>query len=138
MLYKAVVQSVLLYGCESWTITDSMRKVLEGFHHRIARRIAGKVAFRQGDEWVWPPLEEALDEAGLWPMREYIRRRQATVEQYIATRPIYGLCTTAVPQRGSSRLLRWWQQHHSAAEGDDDGGGDDGGDDDGGGGGGNI
>ena len=108
-----------------------MRKVLEGFHHRIARRIAGKVAFRQGDEWVWPPLQEALDEAGLWPMREYIRRRQATVEQYIATRPIYELCTTAVPQRGSSRLLRWWQQDHSAVEEeeeekDDDDGGPDG------------
>ena len=33
MFYQAVVQSVLLYGCETWTINDQMMKALEGFHH---------------------------------------------------------------------------------------------------------
>ena len=114
MFYKAVVQAVLLYGCESWVITDSMRKVLEGFHHRIARRISGLVAQRIGDnQWEYPPIADALEAAGLWTMKEYIRRRQATVEQYIATRPIYQLCTTAETQPGTSRFMRWWQQDHS-------------------------
>ena len=30
MFYKAVVQSVLLYGVETWTLTDKMIKVLQG------------------------------------------------------------------------------------------------------------
>jgi len=36
MFYKAVVQTVLLFGCESWTMTDAMRTALKGFHHRAA------------------------------------------------------------------------------------------------------
>ena len=44
MLYKVVVQTVLFYGSDSWVITDSMMKVLEGFQHLISRRIAGETA----------------------------------------------------------------------------------------------
>ena len=33
MLYKSVVQSVLLYGSESWVVTGAILKVLEVFHH---------------------------------------------------------------------------------------------------------
>jgi hypothetical protein len=39
--YKVVVQSVLLYGCETWVVTPAIRKVLEGFHNRVARRLSG-------------------------------------------------------------------------------------------------
>ena len=73
MFYKVVVQTVLLYGCETWTVTDSMLKVLEGFHHRIARRISGKTAVKVGDnQWEYPPIVEALEEAGLWTMKECV------------------------------------------------------------------
>ena len=41
MIFKAVVQMVLLYGSESWVVTYVMLKVLEGFHHWVDRRIAG-------------------------------------------------------------------------------------------------
>ena len=40
-MYKAVAQSVLLYGSKSWVVTGEMLKVLEGFHHRAERRITG-------------------------------------------------------------------------------------------------
>ena len=33
MFYKAVVQSVLLYGSETWTLSDSSIKCLEGFNN---------------------------------------------------------------------------------------------------------
>ena len=39
-LYKAVVQTVLLYGCEIWVVTDLMMMVLECFHHRVTRRLS--------------------------------------------------------------------------------------------------
>jgi len=38
MFYKAVVQTVLLFGCESWAMTGAMWTALKGFHHRAARR----------------------------------------------------------------------------------------------------
>ena len=33
MIYKAVFQTVLLYGTNSWVVVKAMLKVLEGFHH---------------------------------------------------------------------------------------------------------
>ena len=53
MFYKAVVQTVLLFGCEAWTITDAMWSVLCGFHHRAARRMANMMAYKiEGGKWV--------------------------------------------------------------------------------------
>ena len=37
MFYKAVVQSVLLYGSETWTLSASSMKCLEGFHYLASR-----------------------------------------------------------------------------------------------------
>ena len=34
--YKAVVQAVLLYGSESWVLTQKMWKAVEGFHSSCA------------------------------------------------------------------------------------------------------
>ena len=54
MIYKAVVQAVLLYGIKIWVVTDVMMMVLEGFHHRIVRGIVGITARRGADrEWDW-------------------------------------------------------------------------------------
>ena len=38
MIYKAVVQAVLLYRGKIWVAKDTMMTVLEGFFHRIARQ----------------------------------------------------------------------------------------------------
>ena len=46
MIYKSVDQSVILYGSEIWVVAGDMIKVLEGFHHRAARRITGMTAIR--------------------------------------------------------------------------------------------
>ena len=39
MLYKAVVQTVLLYGVDSWGITRKIMKVLEVVCYCISRRL---------------------------------------------------------------------------------------------------
>ena len=72
-----------------------MLQVLESFHHKVARRITGKMARLVDGEWVHPPLPEAMEEAGLLPIREYIYRRHQTVTEYIATQPILRPCTEA-------------------------------------------
>ena len=52
VLYKAVAQAVILYGSEIWVVIGAMLKVLEGFHHRVARQIARKTYRRTVDvDW---------------------------------------------------------------------------------------
>ena len=46
MMYSAVAQLVLLYVSESWLVIGEIIMVLEGFHHREARRIKVMTATR--------------------------------------------------------------------------------------------
>jgi exonuclease III len=110
MFYKAVVQSVLLYGCETWVITSQVLQALEGFHNRMARRLSGKRPYLHPveNEWVYPPIAEALEEAGLYPIDHYISVRQNTLAVNIATRPILELCRESERLSGSTRRLFWW------------------------------
>ena len=60
VMYKAVAQSVLLYGSEIWVVTGGILKVLDGFHHREARRITGVTEKRGASGyWEYPPVVEA-------------------------------------------------------------------------------
>jgi hypothetical protein len=98
--YKAIVQSVLLYGSKTWTVTPPLIATLEGFHHRMARRIANKLPIRHPDDtWTYPPIKEALKIAGLYPITHYIKVRQNTITMYVATRPILQLCMEAAAQQ---------------------------------------
>ena len=46
MMYKEMVQTVFLYVRDSGAVTDVILKVLEGFHHIVARRITGETAWQ--------------------------------------------------------------------------------------------
>ena len=61
MMYNVVVQEVLLYGSMIWVMMDAMTKVLEEYHHRIARLIA-EMTYRKGDdgEWEWASVNLTL------------------------------------------------------------------------------
>ena len=66
IMYKVVVNMVLLYRSEIWVVTDAIIKVLEGFHHRIYWRIVGMMDWRVGDEGCkWNRYEEFLKAASL-------------------------------------------------------------------------
>ena len=54
-VYKTVVQAVLLYGSESWTLTLVMEKKLQSFHRSCARYITGQHIRQNPDEsWTCP------------------------------------------------------------------------------------
>ena len=40
-LFVATVESVLLYGCEAWTLTKAMEKSLDGMYTRMLRMVHG-------------------------------------------------------------------------------------------------
>ena len=90
--YLAIVQSVLLYGLETWVWTQAMRLALQGFHHKAVRRLSGRAARRVAGEWVLPPLEEAFEATGMEPIEEYITRRRATLLAQVNTRPMHRIC----------------------------------------------
>eukprot|EP00978_Attheya_sp_CCMP212_P044431 scaffold310270_cov55-Attheya_sp.AAC.1 len=97
-----------------------MLQALEGFHRRVAHRIAGKQPYfcRETDEWIYPPIEKALEEVGLWPIKKYTEKRQNTVADYVAMRPIFELCTEAEWPTGSQSSRRWWDQVDRDFEGE--------------------
>ena len=49
MLYKAVAQTVLLYGSESWVVKGAMPNVFEDLYHQVDRIIAGIAAWHAED-----------------------------------------------------------------------------------------
>jgi hypothetical protein len=42
LFYKATIQTVLLYGSETWVITNEILQLLTSFHHGTARRLTGR------------------------------------------------------------------------------------------------
>ena len=43
-----------LYGIKSWVVTESILKVIEGFHNKVTWRIAGMSDRKVGEEgWDW-------------------------------------------------------------------------------------
>ena len=75
-----MVQSVLLYGSETWVITPQVLQVLGSFHNRVARRISRRMPRLQANGvWFYPPIAEALSEAGLFPIEHYVQKRQRTL-----------------------------------------------------------
>jgi hypothetical protein len=62
--YKAVMQSVLLYGSETWNHSTTALAQLEGFHIRAAYRMAKKHKPKKGPHhgWVYPRSSDVLQE----------------------------------------------------------------------------
>ena len=50
--HHAVAQAVLLFGAETWVLTQRMEKALDRFQSRVARRLTGKQP-RKNKDGVW-------------------------------------------------------------------------------------
>ena len=101
--YTTVTQQVLLFGAETWVLTRNMESALDAFQGRVARKLTGRQPRRGRDgRWFYPSLAGAMKEAGIVRIRTSILRRQNKVMQFIATRPILGLCEVAVRRPGGT------------------------------------
>ena len=109
--YTAVTQQVLLFRAEMWVLTRKMESALDSFQGRVARRLTGRQPSRRRDgRWFYPSLAGEMKEAGVERIRTSILRRQNKVAQFIATRPILGLCEVAERRPGTRVPRRWWEQ----------------------------
>ena len=51
-----------------------------------------------------------MDSAGLHLLGVYIKRRQKTISERVARRPVYELCAEAENIPGLIRMVLWWDQ----------------------------
>ena len=108
-VYKTVVQSILLYGAETWVLNKMMIRKLDSFHRRCARCII-REHFRENADgtWTYPSSDGVLQRAGLETMEEYIRRRKTTVAQFAMENQIFQKCYESEPIARSYNQNIWW------------------------------
>ena len=89
-----------------------MVKRVEGAHTGFLQLVTGMRARRLGDTKWETPGEEGVQEAvGTQLARNYIERRQATVAQWVALRPLFEVCARETWYAGGgSRREAWWRQ----------------------------
>jgi hypothetical protein len=97
------VQSVLLYGSETWVLSPAAMARLEGFHIRAAYRMAKEHVPRRGPnlQWVYPSSEAVLEECDMHPIQLYIDVQRETIAKYVVGRSILAECQGADRRRGS-------------------------------------
>jgi hypothetical protein len=98
VFYKAVIQSVLLYGSETWVITKQKYQLLNTFHVTAARRIS-RLTFcynENTDIWERPPAKLALERAGLQPMIAYLQKRRTYIQEFAHTLDDYQRLVTRI------------------------------------------
>ena len=84
------MQAILLYGSETWVFSESMVKRVEGTHTEFLRLITGKRARQLGDgTWETQGTEGVQEALGTQLARIYLEQRQATVEHWVALRPLF-------------------------------------------------
>ena len=109
--YIAVTQQVLLFGAEPWVLTGNMEAALDAFQGRVARRLTRRLPRpRRDGKWQYLPLAGAIKDVGIVRVRKSVLRRQNTVAQFVATRPILALCEETERRGGTRVPQRWWEQ----------------------------
>ena len=60
MFYRAVVQLVLLFGADTWVLSEAVSRKIEGVHMGFLRRIMRKRAVRQKYGTWWQVAAETV------------------------------------------------------------------------------
>ena len=107
--YKTVVQSVLLYGLETWVISASLERCLNSFHHRCARYMANEhITQLPNGEWDCPDTARVLAICKLNPLSEYIAKRKSHLLRNYAEphSEVYRHCLSL--SSTACRRAVWW------------------------------
>ena len=111
--YITIVQAVLLYGADSWTIRKRDYEALRSFHRRATRYMTGQhIRKVTEDQWVYPHHEQLLKECGIFDIDIYIMRRRGTLRKYLKENRL-GLLQAAEKTKRHARDVNrifWWTQ----------------------------
>ena len=87
------------------------------FHHKVARAITGRhIRQREDGTWIIPASKEVLQEAGLFEIDEYIRRRREYLRRYVEETGLLDRYRFAPPCYTSNKQVVWWNLDHQDRE----------------------
>ena len=92
IFYKVIIQTVLLYGSETWVLNEYGRNKPKSFHNKCARFLTGRYITKIDDKWVYPETKKTLELAHLLPVEDYIMKRITTIRTYAFGTEIYKEC----------------------------------------------
>ena len=93
IFYQAVVQTVLIFGEETWVLLGEISWKLKGVHMVFLRQIMGQKAKQHRDRiWRSEAVVKVLKEVGTHSLGAYIYKRKATVVEWVALRSIMEVC----------------------------------------------
>ena len=111
--YLTIVQSVLLYGAESWCISKRDLSRLNSFHLRAVRYLTGQHIRKKNDfEWEYPDHDKLLKQCGLVGIETYIQRRRGTLYKYLEDHKPDLLVAAKETRRHCKDVhkIMWWTQ----------------------------
>ena len=109
MFHRAVVQTVLIFGEETWVLSEAISSNLEEVHMGFLNQITGQREVQQEDG-TWRQVEEkkVLEKAESHSLGNYIERIHATVAEWVELRPILEVCDREVGYEGGGSLQDPW------------------------------
>ena len=111
--YLTIVQSVLLYGAESWCISKGDLSRLNSFHLRAVRYLTGQhIRKRSETDWEYPDHNKLLRQCGLVGIETYIQRRRGTLYKYLEENKPQLLVEAKETKRHCKDVhkIMWWNQ----------------------------
>ena len=61
-------------------------------------------------EWEYTAIEQKMYSIGLHPIGVFIKKRQTTILERVACRPVYELCEETERMQGTIWMVSWWDQ----------------------------
>ena len=106
------MQSILLYGSETWVVSDQMEGKLNAFHKQVIRRLTGRhpVFLEEENRWDYPSFCGALEEVGMRSIGEYITQQRRTLTNNEATAVALSICCETEKQELPGGHRWWWHQ----------------------------
>ena len=93
IFYWAVVQAVLIFGAETWVLSEAMSQNLEGVQVGLINQIMGQREVRQNySTWRCVAAYKVLKKSETQSLGAYIDRWQETVADRVELRPILEVC----------------------------------------------
>ena len=107
--YKSIIQSLLLYGSETWVLSLQLLKSLSGFHHHCIRMFTRTfITTLTNGRWSYPTTSGLLDKDKIYSLSTYINRCHRTISHFAYTRAIYRRCIASKPLATNANQLVWW------------------------------
>ena len=111
--YLTVIQAVLLYGADSWVLTQRDVQNLTTFHNRALRYMTGQHIRKVDDKvWHYPDHNELMKKCGMVGIEYYVEARRGTLKKYMENLnpKLWREAWTVKPPSKNPNMIMWWKQ----------------------------